>query len=84
MACERKLVTSAERKPRDRRSDRLAASFECAQRPAEEEERIERERGSLEALLSLPVARGSLVGGKILATCSYMWVSLAISAPGIR
>src|SRR6267142_251697 len=38
----------------------------------------ERERGSLEALLSLPVARGSLVGGKILATCAYMCVSLAI------
>ncbi len=39
----------------------------------------ERERGSLEALLSLPVARGSLVGGKILATCAYMSMSLAIS-----
>ena len=39
----------------------------------------ERERGSLEALLSLPVARGSLVGGKILATCAYMCASLAIS-----
>ena len=38
----------------------------------------ERERGSLEALLSLPVARGSLVGGKILATCAYMCLSLAI------
>jgi sodium transport system permease protein len=39
----------------------------------------ERERGSLEALLSLPVARVSLVGGKILATCAYMCLSLAIS-----
>jgi sodium transport system permease protein len=39
----------------------------------------ERERGSLEALLCLPVARGSLVGGKILATCAYMCLSLAIS-----
>ena len=39
----------------------------------------ERERGSLEALLSLAVARGSLVGGKILATCAYMCLSLAIS-----
>jgi sodium transport system permease protein len=39
----------------------------------------ERERGSLEALLSLPVARSSLVGGKILATCAYMSLSLAIS-----
>jgi len=39
----------------------------------------ERERGSLEALLSLPVPRASLVGGKILATCTYMCASLAIS-----
>jgi sodium transport system permease protein len=39
----------------------------------------ERERGSLEALLSLPVARASLVGGKILATCAYMSISLALS-----
>jgi sodium transport system permease protein len=39
----------------------------------------ERERGSLEALLSLPVSRGALVGGKILATCAYMCLSLAIS-----
>ena len=39
----------------------------------------ERERGSLEALLSLPVSRGALVGGKILATCAYMSLSLAIS-----
>jgi sodium transport system permease protein len=39
----------------------------------------ERERGSLEALLSLPVSRGVLVGGKILTTCAYMGLSLAIS-----
>jgi len=39
----------------------------------------ERERGSLEALLSLPVPRASLVGGKILATCAYMAISLALS-----
>ena len=38
----------------------------------------ERERGSLEALLSLPVARGALVGGKILAACAYMCISLAL------
>ena len=38
----------------------------------------ERERGSLEALLSLPVARLSLVGGKVLATCAYMCASLAL------
>lgn len=42
----------------------------------------ERERGSLEALLSLPVARSSLVGGKILATCAYMCISLALSQIG--
>jgi len=39
----------------------------------------ERERGSLEALLSLPVQRSALVGGKILATCAYMCISLGIS-----
>jgi sodium transport system permease protein len=39
----------------------------------------ERERGSLEALLSLPVARAALVGGKILATCAYMCISLGLS-----
>ncbi len=39
----------------------------------------ERERGSLEALLSLPVLRSALVGGKILATCAYMCLSLSIS-----
>src|SRR3984893_16411327 len=39
----------------------------------------ERERGSLEALLSLPVSRSALVGGKILATCAYMCISLALS-----
>jgi sodium transport system permease protein len=39
----------------------------------------ERERGSLEALLSLPVGRAALVGGKILATCAYMCISLALS-----
>jgi sodium transport system permease protein len=39
----------------------------------------ERERGSLEALLTLPVARGSLIGGKILATCLFMALSLALT-----
>jgi sodium transport system permease protein len=39
----------------------------------------ERERGSLEALLSLPVSRASLVGGKLLATCAYMCISLGLS-----
>jgi sodium transport system permease protein len=39
----------------------------------------ERERGSLEALLSLPVPRSTLVGGKLVATCAYMCLSLAIN-----
>lgn len=39
----------------------------------------ERERGSLEALLTLPVARSELLGGKILATCAYMCISLGLS-----
>ena len=39
----------------------------------------ERERGSLEALLSLPVSRSALVGGKIFATCAYMCISLGLS-----
>jgi sodium transport system permease protein len=39
----------------------------------------ERERGSLEALLSLPVSRSALVGGKIIATCAYMCISLGLS-----
>jgi sodium transport system permease protein len=39
----------------------------------------ERERGSLEALLTLPVARRDLVLGKILAASAYMCLSLAIT-----
>lgn len=39
----------------------------------------ERERGSLEALLTLPVERGSLIVGKILATCLFMALSLALT-----
>ncbi len=39
----------------------------------------ERERGSLEALLSLPAPRTALVGGKVLAACAYMAISLAVS-----
>ncbi len=39
----------------------------------------ERERGSLEPLLTLPVRRSQLIVGKILATCFYMLLSLAIS-----
>lgn len=36
----------------------------------------ERERGSLEPLLTLPVAREELILGKIAATCFYMLISL--------
>ena len=39
----------------------------------------ERERGSLEPLLSLPVTRDQLIFGKILATCVFMSISLALS-----
>ena len=39
----------------------------------------ERERGSLEPLLSLPVTRGQLILGKIMATCVFMAASLALS-----
>ncbi len=38
----------------------------------------ERERGSLEPLLSLPVTRARLILGKILAACLFMAMSLAI------
>ena len=39
----------------------------------------ERERGSLEPLLSLPVTRDQLILGKIAATCVYMALSLILS-----
>ena len=39
----------------------------------------ERERGSLEPLLSLPVTRGQLILGKIAATCLFMTLSLMLS-----
>jgi len=39
----------------------------------------ERERGSLEPLLSLPVTRGRLMLGKVLATCVFMALSLLLS-----
>jgi len=39
----------------------------------------ERERGSLEPLLSLPVPRESLILGKILATAAYMSASLLLT-----
>ena len=39
----------------------------------------ERERGSLEPLLSLPVTRDKLMLGKIIATCLFMALSLMLS-----
>lgn len=39
----------------------------------------ERERGSLEPLLSLPVKRDNLIYGKIAATCVFMSFSLILS-----
>ncbi len=39
----------------------------------------ERERGSLEPLLALPVTRDKLILGKILATCLFMALSLMLS-----
>jgi sodium transport system permease protein len=39
----------------------------------------ERERGSLEPLFTLPVARSRLVIGKVLATCAFMTVSLILT-----
>jgi sodium transport system permease protein len=38
----------------------------------------ERERGSLEPLLTVPVRRQHLIYGKILATCAYMTLSLCL------
>ncbi len=39
----------------------------------------ERERGSLEPLLSLPATRAQLIIGKILATCAFMAASLLLT-----
>jgi sodium transport system permease protein len=39
----------------------------------------ERERGSLEPLLTVPVPRSHLIYGKILAACAYMLLSLALT-----
>jgi len=39
----------------------------------------ERERGSLEPLLTLPVRREHLIYGKILAACAYMTISLVLT-----
>jgi sodium transport system permease protein len=39
----------------------------------------ERERGSLEPLLTVPVPRAQLIFGKILAACAYMLLSLTLT-----
>lgn len=39
----------------------------------------ERERGSLEPLLTVPVRRDHLIYGKMLATCAYMLLSLSLT-----
>jgi sodium transport system permease protein len=39
----------------------------------------ERERGSLEPLLTLPVPTGQLILGKVAATCTFMLVALALT-----
>jgi len=39
----------------------------------------ERERGSLEPLITLPVRRDHLIYGKMLATCAFMTLSLTLS-----
>jgi len=43
----------------------------------------ERERGSLESLLTVPVRREHLIYGKILAACAYMALSLALSVTAL-
>jgi sodium transport system permease protein len=39
----------------------------------------ERERGSLESLLTTPVPRAHLIYGKIAATCAFMFMSLSLT-----
>jgi sodium transport system permease protein len=39
----------------------------------------ERERGTLEPLLTVPVPRERLIYGKVLATCAYMTLSLTLT-----
>ena len=43
----------------------------------------ERERGSLEALLTVPVRREHLIYGKILAACAFMTLSLVTSVTAL-
>ena len=39
----------------------------------------ERERGSLEPLLTTPASRAQIVYGKVLATCTFMFISLVLT-----
>lgn len=43
----------------------------------------ERERGSLEPLLTVPVRRDHLIYGKILAACAFMTLSLVVSVTAL-
>jgi sodium transport system permease protein len=43
----------------------------------------ERERGSLEPLLTVPVRRDHLIYGKILAACAYMTLSLVLTVSAL-
>lgn len=43
----------------------------------------ERERGSLEPLLTVPVRREHLIYGKILAACAFMAISLVVSVTSL-
>ncbi len=43
----------------------------------------ERERGTLEPLLATPVRRESLLAGKLLATCSYMLLSMSLTTAAL-
>jgi sodium transport system permease protein len=43
----------------------------------------ERDRGTLEPLLATPVPRAALLCGKLLATCAYMFLSLALTTTAL-
>jgi sodium transport system permease protein len=43
----------------------------------------ERERGTLEPLLATPVPRDALLAGKLLATCSYMLLSMSMTTTAL-
>jgi sodium transport system permease protein len=43
----------------------------------------ERDRGTLEPLLATPVSRESLLCGKLLATCAYMFLSLSLTTTAL-